>query len=281
MNTEKKRQTPIRGQGEDMLSPNRPPHTIKKQPNPSLLRLLRRVMFGIGCITLILCLLLAILPLFKLQTVEMVGNGYYTSEQILQAAGISLGDESLALDPQQICNRLFAHAPYVQSCTVSVLPFSVKIELKEKENVMYTMYNGKYISFEYNRKTGSFYVLEEKSDCSDFSPFLETVLPSILSAEVGKSIVFSNASLNLSYTQTLAEALKTNGLMEQVASIDFSKTSALSYETRGGCTVKLGNTDELSTKLKLVKNFLASDSTLTEIDVRDVLAPTTKNGSAS
>lgn len=281
MNTEKRRQTPIRGQGEDMLSPNRPPHTTKKQPNPLLLCVLRRVIFGIGCITLILSLLLVILPLFKVQSTEVIGNGYYTKEQILRAAEISLGDESLALDPQQVCNRLFANAPYVQSCTVSVLPFSLKIEIKEKENILYARYQEKYISFEYNRKNGSFYVLEETTDRSAFAPFTEAVLPSVASAEVGKQIVFSNASLNLSYTQTLTEALKNNDLMDDVASIDFSKTTALSYEMKNGCTVKIGNTDDISTKLNLVKTLLANNGTLTEIDVRDIQAPTTKNGTES
>ena len=79
MNTETRTTAQTRPQGNAMLSPNRPPHAGKKKPNPALLRLLRMAMLIAGGLILLFGLLLLVLPMFRVQGIEVSGNSFYST----------------------------------------------------------------------------------------------------------------------------------------------------------------------------------------------------------
>lgn len=247
-------QSTVRSQNENMLSPKRPPHLGKKQPNQKLMRALRASMLIAGGMIVLLGLLLLVLPMFKVQSVEVAGNAYYTADQIIAASGIEAGDELLALDLDGTMKRVFAGCPYVESCDIVATPFGVKITVREREDVMRTEAMGKQIAF-----TKDFQVLEiAEIGEMHLSPFLYVKLPPIQSAAVGARLVFSQ-STDMSYVSTLMEALRQAEWREDVSFIDFSERFSLFFVLREQYRIEVGNVQNLETKLLLAKAKLEKE----------------------
>lgn len=248
-----------------MLSPKLPPHIKNKKKRILKQRLIGVALLFLGSVSVLMCALLLILPLFHVQSVEITGNSYYTEEQIIKAAGIRTGGETLATDAQKLASQLLKNAPYVQSCKISVLPFSVKVEIEEKEDVMYVEHEESFVTFEYREKDGSFRVLE----VLDHAPngFRYVSLPKIASAKAGGRISFTRAELDVSYVGDVIDCLKQYGIYDSVVAMDLSSSSNLSYELVSGCTVKLGTRYDLSEKIAAAIDRALADPNAVEIDV--------------
>lgn len=258
MNTERQYNGSFRGPGEDMLSPKRPPHTKRKAPNPMLLRVLRAAILGACGMILLLALVVSILPMFRIQTVESEGNSYYTTEQLMQAAGIKKGNEIFGLDLDHALQSIFEGCPYVEKCSVGITsPVSVKISVSEKTDVMYTKLDGKYVSMEYNAKDASMRVLEVREDEEALLPFLSVSLPEIESAVVGNRILFADDD-DIAYVQALTDALEEHKVLARVRHLDAEDVTRLAYTLEDGRTVKLGTLDQLDEKIELAEQMLAN-----------------------
>ncbi len=238
---------------EDMLSPRHTPSAVRKRPPKKLMRTLRLSMLILSCLILILTALLVILPMFRVQKVEVEGNSYYKYEEILKASGISLGeDESMALDGSAVAQKILKSCPNVERCTVMTLPFSVKITVVEKADVKTTAYNGSYITFDRN-----FLVLEEKENGEAFSPFLSVTLPQLANATVGKQLQFYGMTrADAAYINTLYDTLKEKGILSDVTHIDYSERFALSYILDGRIRVEIGSMDSLEKKLDKTREMI-------------------------
>jgi len=264
MNSEK-RYAGTRDEEEGLLSPKCPPHMRNKKKRILKQRFIGAALLLFGSIALLLCTLLLILPLFRVQNVEVVGNSYYTERQILAAAEVSKGGEALATDAQAIATRLLENAPYVQSCKVSVFPFSLKIEIEEKKDVMYVEFDDSFITFEYRESDASFRVLEVRKSAPD--GFRYASLPQISSARAGGRIVFNRENLDVSYAWDVIDCLKQYGIYDSVRAMDLSSRSNLSYTLDSGCTVKLGSADDLGEKIAAAIDRGLADPGAVEIDV--------------
>ena len=258
----------MRDEEDGMLSPKCPPHRKNKKKRILKQRFLGAAMLFFGSAALILCVLLLILPLFHVQSVEITGIDYYSEAQIIKAAGIRTGGETLATDAQKLAGELLKNAPYVQSCKISVLPFSIKVEIVEKEDVMYVEYDEEFVTFEYRESDHSFRVLEVRDTAPD--GFRYASLPQISSAKAGGRITFTRESLDVSYVGDVIESLKHYGIYDGVIGFDFSSRSNLSYELESGCSVKLGTLEELDQKVATAIDLYREHPGAKEIDVRDL-----------
>lgn len=264
----------MREEGDGMLSPKCPPHMKNKKKRVLKQRFIGAALLLLGSISILLTTLLLILPLFRVQKVEISGISYYTEAQIVKAAGIRTGGETLATDAQAIATGLLKNAPYVQSCKISVLPFSVKIEIVEKEDVMYTEFDEEFVTFEYREKDQSFRVLEVRETAPD--GFRYASLPQISSAKAGGRITFTRESLDVSYFREVVDSLKYYKIYDTVTSLNLSSKSNLSYELENKCAVKLGTLEELDEKVATAIDLYVANPDAIEIDVRDLQKTTVR-----
>ncbi|MBO5295219.1 MAG: FtsQ-type POTRA domain-containing protein [Clostridia bacterium] len=252
----------------------------RKRPDPALLRTLRGVMLTVGAIILLAGLLLLILPMFRVNTIKVEGNGIYSAEEIVEASGILEGQELLTVNTKDASHRIYEKCHHVESVKILCTPFSVKIEVKEFDHVMYTEFNGKYISL--NR---DFRVLEESESADAFAGFLYVELPEIAAITVGSPIRFENADADLSYVNQLIDELDQSGTLASVTSLDVSQKYGVSYVMDSACRVELGRVGETDVKLMLVGEILAKKggvgTTLSVIDVSDPQKPTYRQLSSS
>ena len=79
-------------------------------------------------------LVLSMIIFFRVRTVEVQGNSYYSADEVIQAAGIASGDNLLTLSRGEIAGNVIAQLPYVKNVRVTrTLPDTVVITVTEDE----------------------------------------------------------------------------------------------------------------------------------------------------
>ena len=250
----------------------RPPEARRKKPDPALLRVLRGLMLIVAGMITLVGLLLIILPSFRVQKIEVEGNSYYSDEAIMEAAGIEIGQEILAIDIDAVNNGIWKLS-YVESTKIVRSLNSVRIIVTERQNVMYTEFNGKFFSLDRD-----LHVIEKSENEEAFAGFLKVQLPEIASLSVGGTLQFEKADVDRSYITELIDTLQERGILSSVSSLDFSKKYSVSYVLLNRCRVELGKVSQMDTKLAIVEQILTqkggADAAMSVVDVSDLQKPT-------
>lgn len=254
--------------------------TRRKRVDRKTLAMLRAAMVVAGGMIVVLGLLLIILPSFRVKKIVVDGASIYSVQEIMQCSGIEVGDELLALDINEAIHNILNDCPYVDSVSISNESIStIRITVKEKGNLMYTAFNGKYVAFD-----SSFHVLSEAADEEVYEDLLYVELPPIAALSVGGSMYFANAETDMNYVGELLDTLDEKGILEDVTSIDFSKKFQVSYVMNGKCLVELGRVGDLDTKLMLVREILdarGEENAYAIVNVSSTEKPTYRLGSES
>lgn len=253
MNTRNDTPTRIRINEEEAQPHLRKPE--RRKPNTKVLRVLRFGMLASGAVIVVLALTMLLLPMLKINKIVVEGNTYYDDETVAQMAGIAAGDELFGWDMQASCNALMEAYPYASDIYISISFFTVKIEIVEKQTVMYTQQENQYFSFDRDLR-----VLEIKTDGEEaFSPFLRVKLPSVSSVQAGYAVQFANAETELSCLTQLLDILADRGLLENVTYVDFSERFSLSFVLSNSLRVEIGELQDTQKKLDLLEGELQQD----------------------
>ena len=252
----------------------RPRQGGKKRPGKALLRLMHRSMLVLSAVIVLLGLALIVLPTFRVQSISVEGCSFHTADEILAASGIELGQEILAIDKNEVNQRIWKSCKYIDEISIVSSLHSIRIVVTELPNVMYTKFNDTYVSLDRN-----FRVIEQTKNKSDFASFLYVELPEIASLSVGRTLKFEKTSAEeLTYVTDLLDALAEDQRMADVTSIDFSKKYNVSFVLDGRCRVQLGRVGNLTGKLDTVDGIRSlkgeASDVFSVIDVSDVQKPT-------
>lgn len=228
----------------------------RKQPDQRVLRVLRFGMFAAGAVIVVLALAMILLPMFKINKIVVDGNNYYDDETVAKMAGIAIGDELFGWNMQSACDAIMANYPYANDIYISIsFPFTVKIEIVEKPNVMYAEYQNQYFSMDRNLR-----VLEIKTNGEEaFSPFLRVKLPQVLGVQVGYTVQFADAETDVSYLTQLLDILTARNLLDKVTYIDVSERFSLSFILSDTVRVEIGAFKDMDLKLTLLEEQLAQN----------------------
>ena len=244
----------------------------KRRKNAARLRLLQRVIAAVGGMIFLMGLLLLILPTFRVKSIRVEGSTHYTEEEIIEASGIKLGDEILAIGSKdEIRKRIWTWDTnrYIDEVQIKTGISSVIIRVAPPKNLMYTEFNDKYYMIDRN-----FRVLREGESEEDFVGIPRVELPTILSLAVGSELNFEEDT-DLSYVGALLDTLEDARLLENVTVLNVSSKFSLSYQTANGCRVELGRAGDLSSKLLLAEEILGRRGEARAIvDVSDPQKPT-------
>ena len=235
--------------------PPRMQSTRKKRPNPRLLARLRAAMLVVGSLILLLGLILVILPAFKLKTVEVKGNQYYSEMQIREIVNLTEGSELLSINLNETRDALLDKLEHVESVTVrsNLFKGSIEIEIVEKSDVAYLWHNGTYYSFD-----SQFYALDQSADPAPFSSFVLIELPEIAQITPGERIVFANAEQDMGYVFDLIEELKKAELLPYVTRLDCAQKYNNAVELNSNCRIEIGKVSKIPSKLELAQSILVS-----------------------
>ena len=211
-------------------------------------------------------IVLLILPAFKIKKITVKGNDLYTEEEVLNAAGIRVGDEILATDWDGVLHDVES-LPYVRETNIKVRFFSVTIEVVE-EPVLVASYGPYWYTLNNELR-----VLEISESEELLPPGTRITLPAVTGLLQNEILEFTQTEIDRSYIGELLETLDAKESPNRITALDVSQKFNLSFELEGNCRVILGSTENLETKLERAEQILAekhSAGGYAEINVSDL-----------
>ena len=223
------------------------------------------------CVLLILILItvgvcLSMTVLFRISQIRTEGESRYSSEQIIEASGISEGVNMFSVKAEDVKKRICSQLPFVGSAAVKrVLPSTIVISVTP-ETVEYTIKCGE----EYAAVSKDLKVLEMTEGAAE-----QTVV-GLETAEVKAGETLGIADEAKQSLVSLKTAMDAVGIGE-VTVIDMTDQNNIKLLYKSRYVLDLGNTDLLEYKLKFCIKVAETEQNQGVIDVRYV-TDTNKKG---
>ncbi len=164
---------------------------------------------------------------FKANTIEVEGAERYSTEEIIEASGVTVGDNLFLINKFSVINRLLQRLPYLDEVVIRrKLPETLVITVTECVPVAAIPWENEYWIIDQNGK-----LLEKKGDAESY-PILTGL--SILSPVQGSIITLEKDDPRNEYYKELFSALGENNLRSHLKEIDLSNETVteLQYEDR-------------------------------------------------
>lgn len=200
---------------------------------------------------LIITVITAMALFFTISDITVEGTDRYTSQQVIDASGIEADDSIFFFNSSAAEISIKNSLPYVESVKVTrKLPGRVEIEITESVPLA---------SFSHE---DSYYVIDakgrilEKTGISGTEGTISLRGIAAHSPKVGENLSLgSGESVRLRYLLGTLKAIVDDGKAADVAWLDISNLSAVTFELNG-YRVNIGTADDLDFKFELINRFL-------------------------
>lgn len=230
---------------------NKNPQKVKtkKSAKPFSARKRRRKIFAIYSsmvmVILVIAAFLCLTVFFKIDSISVEGKTRYSSNEIVDASGISIGTNMILCDTDSGIDDIKKKFPYIENVAIKKNPFnSVTIFVEEAKPTTAIETNGK------------FYILSAGGKIIEILDTNKYNVPLIKGAELKKTELSATIEYKLDgmneIINSITEALKSNEI-NNVSTIDVTNPSniKLSYDKR--LTVIIGMPDNIDYKIKTAK----------------------------
>lgn len=216
----------------------------------------RRIFAGIIAVIAVAAVfaVLSVTVLFNVSEIKVVKAGsHYSAEQILNTAGVEVGDNMVLTDWSKVKATVERNLPYILSFDINKsvngkVTFSVK---DDKASLIFKTVNG-YAIADSNGKTLE--IVKEKPKKSGLTVL--TVKKQI-SAKPGEVIEFADDNEKNLYS-TICDAIKTSGI-SGITGIDISNPKKIYLEYQNRYRLYLGDIGDAEYKLKEAKKVIAQE----------------------
>ncbi len=205
---------------------------------------------------IVVAVILSMVIFFRVETVLVEGNAYYSQEEILQACGVASGDNLLTLSRSKISGSIMAPLKYVDSVKVTrQLPDTLiirvtegkpKYALQDTAGSWYLITaQGKVVEQIEARQAGEFTIVQEL-----------TIVPPEIGGNVEVSATagdVTKAKGQLFAMKTLLEAVEAAELGRHIASVSIPSSFKISLWYEDRFQVELGDTKRMDYKLEYLK----------------------------
>ncbi len=191
---------------------------------------------------LIICaaIVAALTLFFKVETIEVMGESRYSEATILEAAGVSVGDNLYLLNKYTVSSNIYQKCPYVQDVRINRQPpDTLVIEVTECSAVAAIAQNGSYWLISSQGK------IVEKKTSSDLPKVDGCVL---VDPAVGSWVQMEEGSDQTELCALLA-ALEDAGVMDQMEGIHLDDAGTVVMDYAGRFTVELPRGADYAKKL--------------------------------
>lgn len=170
---------------------------------------------------------------FKVDTITISGTTRYSSEEIIQASGIQIGDNLFLLNKYEISDAIIEALPYVSSVSISrQLPDTLVIEVTDSNQGGVIAQDGTYWVISSSGK-----ILGQRSEAGSGALIHGITLQEPV---VGGTITAAEGDeRKLSQLLDLFAALEEKGMLQGVQAIDFSQEGEISMDYSDRFTVIL------------------------------------------
>lgn len=215
---------------------------------------LRRNWFApFAFIIIVAALLFGISVFFRVSRIEVTGNMLYTTDEIVEAAGIEEGDNLFFINPIAAGSRIISRLPYISEATVSRgLPDRVKIEIRESQAVAYILVDDVPWSIDSRCK------LLGPGEQADMTALIRVSGLTAIHPVVGETVAPGQEdTAKVTYLTAILRELESRGMVSDVTAIDMSNLSSPSFDYLGRFTVKMGQNENVDYKMGLLVSAVA------------------------
>ncbi|MBE6581956.1 MAG: FtsQ-type POTRA domain-containing protein [Ruminococcaceae bacterium] len=212
----------------------------------------------IGAALTALIAVVCIVVFFGLKKVEIRGNSRYTEKQILDACGFSPSDNLFGVDLKKAERNIIKKYPYISKVTFKrVLPSTLIVSVTEDAPSYCAEIYGDYFLLSEDLRIISKHDIYEDIEVLDM-PVIYLKLPQVERAVQGERIVFDKNS-NYDHLIEFLSELREQEIYDRTDCIDATDRYHIALYTDGGkYKIVVGTLDNLDTKLKFVKNVIAT-----------------------
>ena len=216
-----------------------------------------------GPMALVLLFLVAMLIVslfFRVSDIRVINASDYSDQDIITASGIEKGANLFFVDRFSAASMIFSDLPYMDTVSIQrQLPGRIIIQAEGSAPAAYLRLDDEYWLIDRNGKMlGTTSVLQAETH-----PEIRSLEPITAMEDVDMMVEGPNVE-RLAYTAELLNALQGEGIASHVAWINVKDSSNPSLYYDGRLTVYLGERDNTSYKIALLKDVasqLASDDT--------------------
>ncbi len=187
-------------------------------------------------------------PFFNIKEVVCVGQERLSEDEILKYAKVVKGENVFITSLKDVKTRL-SKIPYVKESNARrIFPDKIKLWVRECQPAFVIKNEDKFIVCDTDTK-----VLEIVPENAE--NLCEITFPKSFSQEAGKQLIPDDSAENIKYL----EIIKTMGdlnLINYTTAIDFTDISDIIILYDGRLKIKLGNTTDVSYKLKFIKEVI-------------------------
>lgn len=197
-------------------------------------------------ILLVIGALIAAMTLFfRVESIEVSGNGRYSEDEVIAASGIEMEDNLFLMDKYDVENAIETLLPYVETATLDrALPNTIVLEVSETESAAGIVTDGETWLISRAGK-----LLEKNGE-----------IPVGCAAVTGAELLEPDVSAELSFGDeqsfkktallALLQRSEEMGIAQSIRSIDLSDDTALHFAYLDRFDVKLPWDSDISYKLK-------------------------------
>lgn len=185
---------------------------------------------------------------FRVQVIEVVGSVSYTDEEVIEAAGVDIGDNLFFINRFSTSSRIFSRLPFVEEASIErVLPNKLIITVDESFAMAYVDWQR-----EKWMMTGNCKLLGSGSG-SELQGLIHVLNVEPVDPKAGEVMqVDPNESLKLTYLQTLLHAFQLADMAGEVTTLDMENPANPTFRYLDRFTVKMGPNDNTDYKLRML-----------------------------
>lgn len=185
---------------------------------------------------------------FRVSGIEVRGNSLYTSEEIIEAAGIQEGDNLFFINRFTAYSRIYSRLPYVENAYISrSLPNKVVIEVTESQAIAYVTAEDGCWAIDRSCK------LLSRADEESIRDLIRIDGLTPIAPAEGEIIAPGESETpKVDYLAQILGQIYALDLRGSVTCIDMSNVASPSFDYLGRFTVKLGAEDDTAYKFQVL-----------------------------
>ncbi len=210
----------------------------------------RGVLYRPLCVLLVIAAILFSLGVFfRTLHIEVQGNAYYTAGEIISAGGVRTGRNLFLISKKDTRADILAALPYVREVTIDRrLPGTLEITVTESKPLAYIV------------SGGSCWLLD--SDCKVLEADAQHKTEQLIQIKglepteliVGKKITVAEEDrMRKEFLTAVLHILSEKEMNGSIRQMDVSNSSNLVFDYDQRFTVKLGQNEELESKMELLR----------------------------
>lgn len=185
---------------------------------------------------------------FRVQEIEVTGAEIYSNDVIVEASGISEGDNLFFINRFTAASHIFEKLPFVESASVDrSLPNRIVISVEESYALAYIEWEGQNWMMTANGKMLGSGTMEEVSN------LIRVTNITVRAPSAGTIMtVGENEGLKLSYLQSMLQSMDALGMEGDVTEINMQNAANPTFEYLDRFTVKMGPNENTEYKLRML-----------------------------